>query len=172
MCWPTVGVGDAYKRLVAHLLKVVLLTDLLTNLRGKRTPCGENPRLHRVLVVFFDVVAAHGKGSDTYTADSVMVPNDPVAPAALGPADDSVRRTEINQNCDPPRHPNGHERPCQQDQHDDEQMVFHEEWMPCRGLTVELSCGPTTPVRTNNRHCIGLTASAVQAGGPSAAASG
>ena len=29
-------------------------------------------------------------------------------------------------------------------------------------LTVELSCGPATPVRTNNRHCTGLTESAAQ----------
>ncbi len=26
----------------------------------------------------------------------------------------------------------------------------------------ELSCGPATPVRTNNRHCTGLTGSAAQ----------
>ncbi len=34
----------------------------------------------------------------------------------------------------------------------------------CRqcGPTVELSCGPATPVRTNNRHCTGLTESAAQ----------
>ena len=30
------------------------------------------------------------------------------------------------------------------------------------GLTVELSCGPATPPRTNNRHCTGLTESAAQ----------
>ena len=29
-------------------------------------------------------------------------------------------------------------------------------------LTVELSCGPATPARTNNRHCTGLTASAAR----------
>ncbi len=29
-------------------------------------------------------------------------------------------------------------------------------------LTVELSCGPATPPRTNNRHCTGLTESAAQ----------
>ncbi len=29
-------------------------------------------------------------------------------------------------------------------------------------LTVELSCGPATPVRMNNRHCTGLTESAAQ----------
>ena len=28
------------------------------------------------------------------------------------------------------------------------------------GLTVELSCGPATPTRKNNRHCTGLTVSA------------
>jgi hypothetical protein len=28
--------------------------------------------------------------------------------------------------------------------------------------TVELSCGPATPIRTNNRHCTGLTMSAAQ----------
>ncbi len=31
----------------------------------------------------------------------------------------------------------------------------------CR-LTVELSCGPATPTRTNNRHCTGLTESAAR----------
>ena len=30
------------------------------------------------------------------------------------------------------------------------------------GLTVELSCGPATPTRTNTRYCTGLTASAAQ----------
>ena len=28
--------------------------------------------------------------------------------------------------------------------------------------TVELSCGPATPVRTNTKHCTGLTVSAAQ----------
>lgn len=60
--------------------------------------------MHRVLLVFFDVVATHSKSSDSYSAASGMVPNDPVAPAALGPAEHVLRPTEVNQKCGTPRH--------------------------------------------------------------------
>ncbi len=81
--------------------------------------------MHLELLVFFDVVATHNTGSDSYSAASLMVPNDPVAPAALGPAEHVLRRMEVNQKCGTPRHGDVDDR-AEEKEHDElEQATLH-----------------------------------------------
>lgn len=81
--------------------------------------------MHLELLVFFDVVTTHNTNSDSYGATSFMVPNDPVAPAALGPAEQVLGPMEVNQKCGTPRHGDVDNR-AEEEQHDElEQATPH-----------------------------------------------